>query len=331
MSRAGNGVLGLRPGEWVEVRPATEILATLDSEGAIDGLLFMPEMRQFCGHRFQVQSRADKTCDTVTKTGGRRMQHTVHLPTRCDGGGHGHCEASCLIFWKESWLKRVDQDAQPAAGSGDSAELGRRIEAIASRRGPESAVRYRCQATDLVQATTLLQWWDVRQYWRDWWSGNVSLGRMISVMALAAVNLFQRIRGGSSFPRWPTVTPVTKTPSEQLDLQPGELVQIKSPREIASTLDPNGRNRGMRFDIPEQAPFCGGTYRVLKRVGRLIDERTGELTTLKNSCIILDGVVCSGNYSQRRLFCPRAIYPYWREIWLKRAGADTPAAPPVPR
>lgn len=319
--------LNLRPGEWVEVRSEAEILATLDTEGGIDGQLFMPEMRQHCGQRFQVQSRADKTCDTVTKTGGRRMRDTVHLPTRCDGGGHGGCQAACLIFWREAWLKRVDGPAPASLPSAPSPELGWRIEAAASRRDAQSGVvRYRCQATDLPRASTLLHWWDVRQYWRDWWGGNVTLSRMIRVMALATVNLVQRLRGGSSFPRWPVVEPVSKTPVERLALRPGELVQIKSPREIAATLDPNGRNRGMRFDIPEQGPFCGGTYRVLQRVERLIDERSGELVELKNSCIILEGVVCSGNYSQKRLFCPRAIYPYWREIWLKRVGSEAAAA-----
>ena len=33
------------------------------------------------------------------------------------------------------------------------------------------------------------------------------------------------------------------------------------------------------------------------------------------SLIILDGVVCTADYNQ---YCPRGIYPYWREIWLRR-------------
>jgi hypothetical protein len=324
--------LGLRPGEWVEVRSEEEILATLDAGGAIEGLLFMPEMRQYCGRRFQVQSRADKTCDTVTKTGGRRMRHTVHLSTRCDGSGHAECEASCLVFWKEAWLRRVDgPGAAVPAMPAPSEELGRRMAAVACRTvpGPNPVVRYRCQATDLVKASSPLAWWDPRQYWRDWWCGNVTLGRMARVFAIATFNLLQRLRGGVMYPRFPTVEPQTRTPAEQLDLRPGELVQIRSPREIAGTLDAKGRNRGMRFDVPEQTPFCGGTYRVLRRVQRLIDERTGELIELSNSCILLDGVVCSGNYSPKRYFCPRAIYPWWREIWLRRV--ETPAAAGAPR
>ena len=39
----------LRPGDVVEVRPAAEILATLDADGALDGMPFMPEMARVCG------------------------------------------------------------------------------------------------------------------------------------------------------------------------------------------------------------------------------------------------------------------------------------------
>jgi hypothetical protein len=38
----------------------------------------------------------------------------------------------------------------------------------------------------------------------------------------------------------------------------------------------------------------------------------------KSDCVTLEGVVCSGERSLRRWFCPRAIYPYWRECWLRR-------------
>ena len=59
------GKLDLRPGDWVEVRSEQEILSTLDDGAALDGLVFMPEMLAFCGRRFRVYKRADKTCDTI--------------------------------------------------------------------------------------------------------------------------------------------------------------------------------------------------------------------------------------------------------------------------
>ena len=102
-----NENLNLRAGEWVEVRSKYEILSTLDQQSQFDGLPFMPEMFAFCGSRLQVYKRAHKTCDTVFPVRGRRMANAVHLATRCDGQAHGGCQANCLIFWKEIWLKRA--------------------------------------------------------------------------------------------------------------------------------------------------------------------------------------------------------------------------------
>src|SRR5215510_3937117 len=98
--------LGLRVGEVVEVRSLLEILATLDGSATLDGLPFMPEMAAFCGRRFRVVKRADHVCDTIDYTGLRRMKDAVYLTgIRCDGSEHGGCQAGCLIFWKEAWLK----------------------------------------------------------------------------------------------------------------------------------------------------------------------------------------------------------------------------------
>ena len=36
---------------------------------------------------------------------------------------------------------------------------------------------------------------------------------------------------------------------------------------------------------------------------------------INSDCVILEGVVCAADYHR---FCPRAIYPYWREVWLER-------------
>src|SRR5436190_20493355 len=104
----------LRSGDWVEVRSKEEILATLDGSGQLEGMPFMPEMFAFCGKRLRVYKRAHKTCDTVFPTRSRLVPGAVHLETRCDGQAHGGCQAGCLLFWKEAWLKRVDESAAPA-------------------------------------------------------------------------------------------------------------------------------------------------------------------------------------------------------------------------
>jgi hypothetical protein len=93
---------------------------------------------------------------------------------------------------------------------------------------------------------------------------------------------------------------------------------VKPREEIAETLTPKGRTRGLWFDR-EMLPYCGGTYRVRGRVKRFIEEQTGKMIELKSDCVTLEGVVCSGEHSHQRWFCPRRIYPYWREAWLRRA------------
>ena len=99
----------LRAGDVIEVRTEEEILRTLDADGKLDGLPFMPEMLSFCGQRYRVRARAHKACDTIDWQQFRRMESAVHLEElRCDGSAHGGCQAGCLLFWKEAWLRPVD-------------------------------------------------------------------------------------------------------------------------------------------------------------------------------------------------------------------------------
>jgi len=107
----------LRVGDLVEVRSEQEILATLDEQGTIEGMPFMPEMLEYCGKRFRVDKRADKTCNTVTVMESRRIYNAVHLEgLRCNGDAHGGCQAQCFLFWKEAWLKRVGTAGADSGG-----------------------------------------------------------------------------------------------------------------------------------------------------------------------------------------------------------------------
>jgi len=343
--------LPLRCGDLVEVRSAEEILASLDANGDLDGLPFMPEMLRFCGQKLRVERSAHKTCDTVTgQLLGRRVEHTVHLDSaRCDGSAHGGCQANCLLFWRDAWLKPVEPErssilsrllADPPTSSGAEEPRAactpkllreRAIDAAASGAGEPV---FRCQATRLLSASTPLAWWEPTQYLRDWWSGNVSLGVMLRGMLLRALYLFvvngrgyrlkvhfynfvARITGGVSWP-YGGGDLTRRTPTERLDLQPGELVEVKSNEEILATL--NGRmNRGLGFS-PEMVKFCGQRFRVDGRVSQIIDEKTGKMLRMKSECITLVGVFCASDCSENRLFCPRRIPAYWREIWLRRVG-----------
>ena len=129
---------------------------------------------------------------------------------------------------------------------------------------------------------------------------------------------FQSLWGGPFFPRHRgRLPPGQSGPVTSLNLQPGEFVRVKSYEDILHTLDTENMNRGMRFDA-EEVPFCGRTYRVRNRVEKFIDERTGKVKTLKTPAVILEGVYCQGRYSSHRMFCPRSIFSWWREVWLER-------------
>jgi hypothetical protein len=318
----------LVPGDPVVVRSAREILATLDAEGTLDGMPFMPEMVASCGRRFVVDKRAQKVCDTIQYTGSRRLEETVLLDDlRCDGAAHDGCQAECRFYWKEAWLRRA-QPGEPAESSpGTQEEVRalhdrlaphvRRFQEVNGRRSES----YRCQATDLLLCTTRYRLWEPGQYLRELTSSNVAPGRFFRVMGRALVWESKRKLG-----LLPDVhlagTRVEPSPDVDLGLKPGDWVQVKSIEEIKSALTPQGRNRGLWFDW-EMMRYCGGRYRVRSRVRRFIDDRNGKMVELKTDAVILEGVTCTGNFSSRRWFCPRAVYPYWRESWLKRVdGPD---------
>jgi hypothetical protein len=315
-----------KAGDRVVVRSREEILATLDASGSLDHLPFMPEMLEFCGREMTVGAAAHKTCDPAYKTGGRRIDRTVHLAgARCTGAAHGGCQAECNLFWKDEWLRPASSTAAPVAPT--------RAAAVSLPTG--DGERYICQATEIVKASTQLPWWNLRQYFLDVSSRNHSLRVTARVLAMSWSRQLLRLPIGFRFwsrvndwahrrligrpaPRVHGLVPQGgKTPTGTLDLQPGEVVRVKNLGEIETTLDCNSKNRGMWFDV-EQVAFCERRFVVRRRVDRIIDERTGKMMELKNPCITLEGVLCSGHVSSDRLLCPRAITPYWREVWLER-------------
>jgi hypothetical protein len=191
--------------------------------------------------------------------------------------------------------------------------------------GPGGEERYSCQATELSRAAPeRLGFLDLRQYMIDLQSGNVGFSRLLRTFFIGLFNRFQsksrqvlpesmRIRGGLHW-GWVQGSDIAQTPTAKLDLQPGELVRVKSKDEIVKTINSKRLNRGMGFE-EEMAWHCGKTVRVARRVDRCIDERTGRMLSMQNPCIILDGVVCEGVYNRN---CPREFLPFWREIWLER-------------
>src|SRR5439155_11173564 len=151
------------------VKSAEEILQTLDADGTLERLPFMPEMTEFCGRRFQVSKRVVKTC-YYTKGGSAGMRKfeaddVVLLDgLRCSGVAHDGCQKACKIVWREGWLRRVAAgipfntvsapENQPRAGSAAVERLQTRLKTMS---GPKT---YFCQASEILNATQDLSRWE---------------------------------------------------------------------------------------------------------------------------------------------------------------------------
>lgn len=330
-----------RAGDWVVIRSKEEILATLDADGALDGMPFQPEMLALCGKKIQIQSIAHKTCEYSTPVAsGRHLRKSVHLSGgRCDGSAHDGCQQNCLLFWRDEWLRPADEapaSAAPVSASARVTEADLHRQTRVTPPGtPEADVVYRCQTTHLRRATAHLHFWDPRQYIDDVTSGNlcirdvawgVSVGILRRLMRYGVAyrvwkklhDRLQAQRGRPGMGEYVGPIPLGKaTPAEKLDLKPGEVVEVRTWPEIEATLNIEGVNRGMRFDY-EMARYLGRRYKVQSRIERIIHEKTFKMTTMKSSCIQLEGVHCRAECTERRIGCPRLGLLYWREIWLKR-------------
>ena len=282
----------------------------------------MPEMLRFFGQQFAVAARVERACDTVHYSGVLRLPNTVILDDeRCDGTGHSGCQAQCRLYWKEAWLRPARPKAitDESATSEAMAELERLAKAnILATTSTTEVPAFKCQATELLRAGEPVSWYDSRSFLQELVGGNVRPWRWVYVMTrvvLHEVGLRLGLVTNSPNPFRPdqltgggAVVPTSR------GLQVGELVRIRSKDEIKPTLNRSGMNRGMSFD-KEMVPYCGRTAHVKAKVERFIDEQSGRMVELASDAYILDGVVCQSYRSDKRWFCTRAIYPWWREAW----------------
>jgi len=300
--------VSLRRGDSVRVRSLDQIMATLDDQGTLEGLPFMPEMNQFCGKDFIVSSRLEKTC--VEGLGARLLPNTVTLDgLRCDGAAHDGCQRACTLLWKESWLEPITNTKEQVSAS--ASKLSDRDKAFPTVTAPG---KYFCQSTELAKATQYLCPLTFKRCTAEYFAGNIGLRKSIHYVWVPLVTKIKtKVFGRKS------VQPVghaRQTPSESLGLKPGDWVEVKSLDEIAATLDPSGFNRGLEFS-PQMKPFCGGKYRVRGRIERAILEQTGAMRVMKDT-VLLENVICDGHTILGG--CCRAIKHYWREIWLRRSS-----------
>ena len=102
--------------------------------------------------------------------------------------------------------------------------------------------------------------------------------------------------------------------NENLRLQPGDWVEVRSIDEIAKTLDGRKKFKGLYF-MPEMEKYCGKKFKIFKKVEKIKLESTGESRKLKSPTVFLEGVYCNGDHHEG---CDRSCFHFWREVWLKK-------------
>ncbi|HEX4300859.1 MAG TPA: hypothetical protein VH327_08310 [Gammaproteobacteria bacterium] len=298
-----------RTGQTVWVRGLKDILKTLDDDGKLDGLPFMPEMLPYCGRPFRVACLPNRTC--VEGAGICEFTDVVFLDgLRCDGSAHDGCQRRCLLFWREAWLS----DEPPEGARHDPSGAAAAVAGLKTKQGE----RYFCQSTELAGASTAVQekslgfrkrlgddlddvrLGNVRPMEFSWHLSRTILNR---VKNLAGIHTGEEVVGR-----------LHKTKAVSLGLQTGELVEIRSRKEIEETLDVAGKNKGLLF-APPMLRYCGKRFYVADRLQKMILEETGKMIQLKDT-VVLDGVTCQA------WGCQRSNLQFWREIWLKRVEPD---------
>jgi hypothetical protein len=313
----------------VEVKAPEDILRTLDADGTLDQLPFMPEMVEFCGRRFQVSKRVVKTC-YYTKAGssGMRKFRTDDVVLleglRCSGAEHDGCQKACMIFWREAWLRKVEDtgstqetrrdfqncDARGTLSHIDSDGREQLLARLKTFSGPKT---YFCQASELLNATNELSRWErFGKSFSDVRAGNCSALEMAQRIGIW---LFWRIRRVflGAYARGTNKS----TPAGGINLQAGEWVEVEPMERITETLNETAHNRGLYF-TPAMRLLCGEQHRVEKKVDKIIVDGTGEMRQLRNT-VFLEGSLC-GCACVAFGGCPRGEFAYWREIWLRRAA-----------
>jgi hypothetical protein len=305
--------LNLRPGDWVEVKHPNEIAQTLDEAGTLDNLPFMPEMLAYCGRRFRVDHRVVKVCASGMKTlmflGEFRNDDVVVLDLRCSGAYHGGCQKACVIFWREAWLRRVEDGSQtiPVEPTATDQLRSRLKTSLAPNK-------YFCQASELLKATRKLTRFE--KYCR--WLGEISCGncKPLAMAKRLCIFIFWKVRyillGHYAAGK------LKSTPGEKLNLQPGEWVEVKPIASIQATLDAHANNRGLWFS-PAMRSMCGQRRRVERRIEKLIVDGTGEMRTMRDT-VFLENSLCGCPHIAFG-GCSRCEFVYWREIWLRRVNS----------
>lgn len=110
-----------------------------------------------------------------------------------------------------------------------------------------------------------------------------------------------------------------------LQLHSGDIVRVKQLADITATLDAADRYEGLAFMVGIMDRYCGGQFRVKKRVDRFFDESSRRMVKLRD-VVILEDVFCEPPLDATSPWagCNRTCFLFWKEAWLERVSEVDP-------
>jgi hypothetical protein len=116
---------------------------------------------------------------------------------------------------------------------------------------------------------------------------------------------------------------VTTPGAGQEKLRPGDAVELRSPAEIAATLDGSATLDQLPF-MPEMLEFFGRRLHVARRALTVCYLGPGPLRRFPTDNVVtLEDVRCSGAAHDA---CPKSCTIFWHEAWLRKAA---PGSEPI--
>ena len=108
------------------------------------------------------------------------------------------------------------------------------------------------------------------------------------------------------------------------ELYRGDIVEVKSPSEILSTLDELGALAGLPF-MPEMAAYCGRRFRVDRRADKVCDTVKYTGSRRVPNAVLLEDLRCNGSGHRG---CQAECRIFWKDAWLRKVAPDAPPIPP---
>ncbi len=135
------------------------------------------------------------------------------------------------------------------------------------------------------------------------------------MLKLALFRLKERLRKPLALKKQSQISNTDfSTEKSTTPLKPGDMVRVRPYYEIQRTLDEKGFYKGMLF-IDEMVRYCGKTFKVFKRVNKLLMHRDKKMQKCRH-VVLLEGVLCHGYGPD--IDCDRTCFFFWKDAWLEK-------------